>query len=89
MFSQEFENDDIIKVYPNPSHVVTIDLSLFDDFQTFDLFIYNQEGKLFIKRKLKGNKKIEINDLLDGLYLINIQGKSKTISKKIIVLKNY
>ncbi len=70
---------DII-VYPNP----TCDMLYIKDIQLTNafIFIYDIQGRLIKEKKLDSNK-IDISDLIKGMYIIKIIDKSNTYSSKI------
>jgi len=74
-----FEN---FRMYPNPTKGNTV---YFNINETVNINIYNVLGKLVKTTKLsKNNTKIDISKLSKGIYLVKINSKNQTITKKLI-----
>ncbi|WP_299053648.1 endonuclease [uncultured Polaribacter sp.] len=74
-----FEN---FRMYPNPTKGNTV---YFNINETVNINIYNVLGKLVTTTKLsKNNTKIDISKLSKGIYLVKINSKNQTITKKLI-----
>jgi hypothetical protein len=81
------QNQDFYSIYPNPSNgIVTLDLySQAKDIniQVTDILgkniYYNNSFRNFLK------KKINLTDLPDGLYIINVVTETEILSKIIII----
>jgi hypothetical protein len=71
----------IVELYPNPAkEIVNINLESNASFQLIGL-----NGQVLQKGKLiRGDNKINISQLLSGLYFLNIKTEQEIISKKII-----
>ncbi len=77
--------DDDILLYPNPTSGIVFIKS---DNNISKVTIYNQTGALIktINRNDNSNElKINVSDLLNGLYIFELQNESKKTFKKIIV----
>ncbi len=83
----DYDFDTKIKIYPNPfQNEIAIDISNnFGKNTTYS--IYNTVGSLLTKNKLyKGNNKIKLNMLENGVYFIKVS--SETNSKTIKIIKS-
>lgn len=78
---EEIENN-IFKIYPNPSEGAIVIESLVND---LEIMIYNMLGVLFEKHELNSfNNTIKIN-LAKGIYLIEVKSKQKKQTKCLTV----
>jgi len=82
----ENKSDFAVKIFPNPaSDIVTLNI---DNTNNADLTlnIYNVIGKLVRSELLKQNQKqINISDLKNGIYLVEIKSKKWSEIKKLII----
>lgn len=82
-----FENEDMIKVYPNPSNgMINIAINNYSgelNIQIFDLNgrkVYNQNVNDFNLEKA-----LDLNSLQKGIYLLKMNGQDLSFTKKIIL----
>lgn len=78
----------IFNIFPNPaSDMLTIEMNReCEDFLT--LYIYNSYGALLKKVDLTQNRQqINISDLCDGMYVVEIQSSKQTGRQKLLVEK--
>ena len=75
-----------IKVYPNPAgNFVNIQAETYTQLQ---VSVFDLSGRILINTRLSPNGKLEIQDLANGVYILNIQDETgKCGSKKLIVNK--
>ncbi len=60
-----------ITIYPNPaSNWLTVELPLFNQYDDYQLSIFNQMGQLVVEQVL--NRQINISNLQQGMYVIKI-----------------
>jgi hypothetical protein len=78
--TEEKEN---IKVYPNPSDGI-INIS-FDNNQKRNIRIRNINGKLIINKAVNSSTEIDFSNFSKGVYLIDIDSKNKSITKKVTI----
>ena len=78
-----------IKVYPNPARdYINVDIQS-SNFKQSDIELFDMQGKLVKKAKLKsklGNR-INVSNLNAGAYTYNVSVNGKTISGKVIIGK--
>jgi hypothetical protein len=75
------QNNSELLIYPNPSDGEFT----FESFTVSQLFIYNTLGDLVFETKIqKGENKINLNHLNNGLYLANVLNENKFSVYKII-----
>ncbi len=73
-----------IKLFPNPFKEIISFNNLGKSFTNAEIFIYSINGKLIYNKKLLG-KKINLEELSSGIYLLRMVGiNNKVIIKKII-----
>ena len=78
-----------IKVYPNPARdYINVDIEA-TNFKQSDIELFDMQGKLVKKAKLKSKQgnRINVSNLNAGAYTYNVSINGKTISGKIIVGK--
>lgn len=86
MFEEEIPSEDIISVFPNPAiDHVTIDLAYFEN-TTVNVDLANLDGRILRNEKVMGGGTYQLNvsNLQSGSYLIKLNGKGRTVAKKII-----
>ncbi len=84
----DMNNVNDLKVYPNPTRGnITIELP--DEFnEDYDLKIYSLSGTQVYSAKInKSENRINIEELKDGLYIINIENNGKIYSQKVQLRK--
>lgn len=84
MQEQKHINNDII-VYPNPSNgIVNIEYLSNEDYK---IEIYDLCGKLVFDKKTNGEyiTKVDLSAHTEGMYIIKINSKSKSLQEKIII----
>lgn len=70
------------KVYPNPTRDY-LSVELMDD---FNYTITDLKGNLLIKGELfKNSNTIQVSELAQGVYFINLQNNKAKLTKKIII----
>ena len=79
------DNDSKIKVYPNPSdNIVTIEF--LENLKIDTLKIFDIKGSLIRTYEVKGKNKIEVQDLVKGIYMYSaIIENNQNLSGKIII----
>jgi NADPH-dependent 7-cyano-7-deazaguanine reductase QueF-like protein len=84
-----------LSIYPNPINTgeINLDLNLIEDI-AYDLIIMNSIGQeVFVSKNELGQfgyngNKIDVSQLTNGMYTVQIQGNGKTlVSKKLIIQK--
>lgn len=79
-------NEVSASVFPNPTDgkfSMTLDNT---DNTSYDVFIYNQEGKLLLKGTgVKLKQDFDLSGYRAGIYLLQLRGKDKTINKKFVL----
>ena len=80
----ELSIDDIntkdVNIYPNPTTgVVYVDVDV-----SFDAVIYNYQGQV-VKRLYDNNDYIDMSDIDDGMYFLEVKTKDSIIVKKVLV----
>jgi len=74
----------IIQIYPNPSNG-NFHINLNEKKAT--LSILNTNGKIVLKKELNESLTLNLGDLNEGLFLINLNGENFNVSKKILIKK--
>ena len=85
----ETKEQETIKVYPNPARdYINVDIEC-TNFKQSDIELFDMQGKLVKKAKLKSKKgnRINVSNLNAGTYTYNGSINGKTISGKVIVGK--
>jgi N-acetylneuraminic acid mutarotase len=77
--SVEEREDVSFDIYPNPSSDF---ININGDFKQFEVEIVNTNGNSVLK--LNNQKNINISDLAEGMYIINITFKNQKISKNFV-----
>ncbi|MEX1002882.1 MAG: T9SS type A sorting domain-containing protein [Crocinitomicaceae bacterium] len=71
-----------LQIFPNPSNgLVTIST----DLQEAKLKVIDTSGKTLYRSTINGNSTIDLSDLSNGLYFIQITQNAKVITKRIII----
>ncbi|WP_425391248.1 PKD domain-containing protein [Ekhidna sp.] len=72
---------DILVIYPNPtSEYLNVEMD-----QPVEISVYGLNGKAYISKTLKNNKSLDISQLPDGQYIVQLHAEGKLIkSEKII-----
>lgn len=81
--STEFEQNDLIDLYPNPT-TEYVDYRLPSDFKLQSINIYDTTGKKIKLLHPSNSTKINISDLENGLYLLEFNGENNSITKKFV-----
>jgi PKD repeat protein len=73
-------------VFPNPSNgKISVTLSSTDN-QSYDAFIYNQEGKQLMRvNDVRAKQEFDLSGYRAGIYLIQLRGAEKTITQKFVI----
>jgi hypothetical protein len=83
----EFTSDNRqITVYPNPNtgqFKIETGSSEKQNLQIFDI-----NGKLVLNKNISGNTNIDVSNLTEGIYTINITGSKDVINKKLVIQNN-
>ena len=75
-----------LKVYPSPATEGYFYIDLSDlEIQEYNISVYNILGKLEYVKKVESNQKVKIDNLLNGLYLLNVSGTNYNKNMKIIL----
>lgn len=75
-------------VYPNPTKgIVNVSIPSLTDTATIKLFDL-QGRQILSKETNQVNTSFEINNLQDGIYLVNIENEEASVTKKIILKRN-
>jgi subtilisin family serine protease len=80
--SSDFEMNNLIELYPNPSKEY-INYSLPLDFKLEKITVYDTLGKVIKQFETLGSK-LNISELENGLYFVNFKGEKNSITKKFI-----
>jgi hypothetical protein len=85
---EEYEVPNDFRVYPNPvTNNLTIEISS-HSFEKNYLSIYNPVGEKIYKQKIVSEKtKIDLTDLQNGIYFVQVNSDSKILSRKILLQK--
>ena len=76
--------ENIIQIYPNPNNgKFHIDLNE----KKGILSIIDSHGKIVLKKKLNQSLTLNLDDLNEGLFLINLKGDNFNVSKKMLIRK--
>lgn len=77
--SSDFEKDNSIKLYPNPTQeILFFDLPL--AFLPTDVAIYDSTGKLISSFKYEQKNNVKVSDLTAGMYFIKFISPDRTIN---------
>ena len=69
-----------VNIYPNPtSGLVYVDVE-----SSFDVVIYNYQGQV-VKKLYGNNDYIDMSDLNEGMYFVEVKTKDNVIVKKVLV----
>lgn len=85
--TENFSSISNIKVYPNPTTINSITISIPADLTINSVVLYSVIGaKIYeAKKPVITNNKIKIQNLNNGMYLLKINDDKNSITKKIIV----
>jgi xyloglucan-specific exo-beta-1,4-glucanase len=79
-------NADGISLYPNPSYGGRFTILLTEMPENADVRIYDNQGRMLYKKIAQGGNRIEINARLKaGLYIVRINSKGSSLTRKLIV----
>jgi hypothetical protein len=78
----QYNMNNIVNIYPNPANEI---LNIESKTQNGELRIVDVLGKEIFKEIFFGKKQIQISNLNEGIYFINIKTTEGTIAKKIII----
>ena len=93
--SEEGEQGSLVKVYPNPTvDMVNVDVNLAQR-SSVAITIWDAAGKLVMDNILNEeleagfhNNRIDINNLVNGVYTVKVKIGRNTVNKKLVVLRN-
>ncbi len=84
---EKAENNNKLHIYPNPAHSeLYIEFNF--EIENCTLILYNTIGKVILKHHIGPDEdlyKIDIGDLIPGVYFVNIKNGFKNLVRKIIV----
>ncbi|MEJ8843640.1 T9SS type A sorting domain-containing protein [Lacibacter sp. H375] len=79
-------NEDEINLYPNPSNKGRFTVILPETSENATVKIFDNQGRMVYEKSTQGNKKIEIDSQLQpGLYIVRINCKAYSFTKRLIV----
>ena len=78
------EKDNVIKIYPNPTHEFFKVEGVKSDYSGF-VFIYDMQGKLVQKSNLSYNSIVNISSLSSGVYVYKVSANKSVHMGKLIV----
>ncbi|RUA27352.1 MAG: hypothetical protein DSY76_05320, partial [Bacteroidetes bacterium] len=78
------EKDNVIKIYPNPTHEFFKVEGVKSDYSGF-VFIYDMQGKLVQKSDLSYNSIVNISSLSPGVYVYKVSANKSVHMGKLIV----
>ncbi len=85
---EDIENDNDFQIYPNPAknhiYIYSKDPDFANSVEKIEIF---DSSGLKVKEYNKGTKTIDINELNNGFYMIQLNSPSQKIIKKLIILK--
>ncbi len=75
-------------VYPNPTKGI-VNVSIPDLIDTATIKLYDIQGRQILSKETNQvNSSFEIDNLQDGMYLVNIENEEASVTKKIILKRN-
>lgn len=78
--------EDAVNLYPNPAHAGRFTITLPEISDNVIVNISDDQGRICYEKKAYGGKKIEINSgLKAGFYLVKINSKTFSFTKKLII----
>lgn len=81
----ESSDNTTLHIYPNPT---TARIYIESDATIRDVAIYNTIGQCIIRKNMKGEKEIAVNDLANGTYTMQLMMQDgETITRKIVISK--
>ena len=83
----DFDNEDVMKVYPNPSSGI-INIQINKYFGTVDVQLIDITGRQVYSAKkvdFNGQKSIDLSAITSGIYLLKVTGESLNFVEKIIL----
>jgi hypothetical protein len=84
---QDFENDSIMKMYPNPTNgAINIQISQYVGKATIQ--VSDLTGRIIYSLKdidFEGNKALDLSSLAKGIYIVSIKGDGLNYVEKVIV----
>ena len=87
----EIKQPESFSIYPNPaSNKVFINIAEKNIGENFVLKVFNIEGRLVLEKQFDLNlnqETVNVSELKNGLYLIQIQGKQKVLHSKLLISK--
>ncbi|MVT12082.1 T9SS type A sorting domain-containing protein [Chitinophaga tropicalis] len=79
-------NENAVSIYPNPSIEGRFTVLLQDISESAVVRIYDNQGRMLYEKKTYGSNKIEIDSRLNaGFYIVTIDSKGESFTKKLIV----
>lgn len=73
--------NDELKIYPNPAKN-TIAIRIPDDLKNYKINLLNTLGQTLLQTK---SNVIDVNNIPNGIYLVNVQSDKSSINKKVII----
>jgi hypothetical protein len=83
----EFDNSNLITVYPNPSKngLFQLNLSQLDKNKEYEVFVYDVLGRTLIQHDLNFDEDtISLKEYYSGIYFLQIKSNNKSVIKKLV-----
>ena len=80
---EELESSQI-KIYPNPTNGL-IDIKVSENFLGSDVILYDVQGKIVGNWPLWNGDRLDLSAYKEGLYLIELQSKSKKVRSRVVL----
>jgi hypothetical protein len=88
--TNSFEDDNAIKIYPNPVNDFLI-LNVENNAEGFDLELYNELGQIVLKSKISNgvtSKTLDLSSIYSGIYFLKVTNSKGSNSYKIMKVNN-
>lgn len=82
--SLEIPTESVFEVYPNPANKV-IHIGFPQNVDKVEIYVYNLQGRLMLQKTVKKGEEILVENLIEGLYLLEIKEENRIQQERIYI----